>query len=110
MAANSWFSEVKLEIAKLHLQTLKAPRSTLTLSTYQKQVDTDRIRGRELWGEVLKAYHEEQSPTSSGNGPFGTSFLDLPPELRNIIYTLCLEDDKKLRKGRERARDKCCNP
>jgi hypothetical protein len=107
MAANSHSSKAKLDVAKQHLQHLKAPAPvTSTWSTYQKQMIADQERGRKIWKEVVGDYRGKQSPA---NRTSGTNFLDLPAELRNIIYTICLDDDKKLRRTRERFRYNCCN-
>jgi hypothetical protein len=106
MAATADQIKVEFDVAKQHLRHLKTPTITSTLSAYQKRGADDRKRGRMLWEGVLDDYRRKQSPA---NKVSGTGFLDLPPELRNVIYELCVKDAGELRYTRQRARGECYN-
>jgi hypothetical protein len=105
MAASAQQSEAKLEVANQHLQRLGSPTVTSALSEYQKQTAADQRKGGELLEEVLAEYREKHSPA---NETSGTNLLDLPAELRNVIYAFNLRDEKEIRERRERTQDRCC--
>jgi hypothetical protein len=84
----------------LILEELKKPWSANTFTDTQRRHREDLVRAKELWSRVLTIFHDTQRKTvkkdklKKNTQPF-YPFFDLPPELRNMIYGICLNDEKE---------------
>jgi hypothetical protein len=72
-----------------------------SLTEHQKQKTKERERGRHLLEEVLNEVQLKKGrPVVHPNGK---SFLDLPPELRNVIYEFYRGEDQLVQGGLGRS-------
>jgi hypothetical protein len=102
MVAKTSSLDATSERAKQHFQVLRSPMPPQILTEHQKQKRKERERGRQLWEEVMEDVRLRRKrlllqPT--GVQPNGKSFLDLPPELRNVIYKFYREEDQLVQGG-----------
>ncbi|KAL1799247.1 hypothetical protein ACET3X_003284 [Alternaria dauci] len=81
------------------LDELKKPWSATVLTETQKQHRSDVARAKELWTSILDELRGSYQSTvkrydfRKSTQPF-FPFFELPPELRNEIYGLCLENER----------------
>ncbi|KAI4938883.1 uncharacterized protein J4E92_000164 [Alternaria infectoria] len=84
------------------LEELKRPWSATTLTETQQQRRSDVASAKILWSQVLVEFRQKQGMTVKNYNlrrkrqPF-FQFLDLPGELRNMIYDICLDNEKTTR-------------
>jgi hypothetical protein len=102
-------SPVDRQQAEENLAKLKRPIVPPELLVSQKEEKEDQQRARELWLEVMAEFHQQRgirhdqtTSRSSGKG-----FLDLPAEIRIMIYEFYLRFEKKVQQYRWRARFQC---
>ncbi|KAI4943059.1 hypothetical protein J4E86_010006 [Alternaria arbusti] len=84
------------------LEELKRPWSATALTETQEQRRSDVASAKILWSQVLVEFRQKQGMTVKNYNlrrkrqPF-FQFLDLPGELRNMIYDICLDNEKTTR-------------
>ncbi|CAO2647285.1 Nn.00g082070.m01.CDS01 [Neocucurbitaria sp. VM-36] len=108
---------------EMYRRLIMDPRHTFVppeLTPEQEQRKRGQARGRELWEQALSEYHDpepgsdaeiyfEARADSESDTSMTTSevydkfehFLDLPPELRNMVYARYLEAAKDKAKGND---------
>jgi hypothetical protein len=84
------------------LEELKKPGSASKLTPAQKQYKADVATAKGLWKQTLNEFRNSQQKHTKPQKKKTTKqpifpFLDLPPELRNRIYDICLNDEKARR-------------
>ena len=95
-------SESKAATSKAALDELMEPWCASEITETQQQRRADVVRAKELWNEVLRKLRDNQRKTVKAHDPGKRTqpffpFVDLPAELRNMIYNFCLDDEKLAR-------------
>lgn len=98
------------------IEVLKQPWSATTFTPAQEQRRADVARAKELWNKVLQDFRARRDDITkdllekdNGNNENETPhveqpfrFMDLPGEIRDMIYDFSIQDDAVMRQRRVR--------
>jgi hypothetical protein len=87
------------ETARSLLEELKKPWPASNFTLAQEQSRADVLTAKALWVSTLQEYRNYHIPMTKSYNLMSTRqpffpFLDLPAEIRNQIYDICLADEK----------------